>query len=69
MFVLPPHGSFLLVNQEHLRANAIYSCVLNENLSARHGLPTYKLLVRERLQVPERTWVIIIALGRIIATW
>lgn len=63
MFVLPPHGSFLLANKEHLRANAIYLCAPNENPSARHSLPPYELLVRGLLWVPETTQVIAIAFG------
>lgn len=51
------------VNQEHLRADAIYSCVLNENLSAKYGWLPYELLVRELLRVPETTQILTIALG------
>lgn len=53
----------MTVNQEHWRADAIYSCVLSENLSAKYGRLPYELLVRELLRVPEATQVLTIAPG------
>lgn len=53
----------MTVNQEQLRADAIYSCVLNENLSAKYGWLPYELLVRELIWVPETTQVLTIAPG------